>query len=98
MKGSYTVVDVYSWLAIFHGQCATALFNAALSATSGFLFKLRHLHFLGNVHHEVQGMSLSHRAAPSTPGTPRTPTPLHPPAAAVPGSGAVIHRIRLQIK
>lgn len=38
MKGSNTVVDVYSWLAIFHGQCTTALFNTPLPATLGFLF------------------------------------------------------------
>lgn len=38
MKGSNIAVDVYSRLAIFHGQCATALFNTHLPFTLGFLF------------------------------------------------------------
>lgn len=38
MKGSNIAADVYSWLAIFHGQCATALFNTHHPVTLGFLF------------------------------------------------------------
>jgi len=74
MKGSNIAVDVYSRLAIFHGQRATALFNTPLPATLGFLFNSKHLNFLGYVCHKAPGMSPSRRAAPSTLATPAEPT------------------------
>lgn len=78
MKGSNTAVDVYSWLAIFHGQCATALFNTPLPATLGLLFNSSTLFFSGTYPARREARPRAPAWHPAPPARRRSPPPLHP--------------------
>lgn len=78
MKGSNTAVDVYSWLAIFHGQCATALFNTPLPATLGFLFSSSTSIFSGMCATRREARPRAPVQHPPLSARRRSPPPLHP--------------------